>query len=81
MPEAGRFKHRFARRLTRSQPSREGGGSWAYPSLAEAMGEAGFKGIRKSVTRRQNMVAQYIATRPILDLYERSAWRMGARVS
>ena len=45
------------------------------------MGEAGFKGIRKSVTRRKNTVAQYIATRPILDLRERSTWRPGVRVS
>ena len=27
------------------------------------------------------MVAQYIATRPIMDLCERSDWRPGARVS
>ena len=45
------------------------------------MVEAGFKGIDKYITRRQNTVAQYIATRPILDLCERSARRPGARVS
>ena len=44
------------------------------------MGEAGFGGIRKSVTKRQNMVAQYIATQPILDLCERSTRRPGVRV-
>ena len=31
--------------------------------------------------RRQNTVAQYIATRPILDLCERSVLRPGVRVS
>ena len=45
------------------------------------MGEAGFKGIRKSFTRTQNTVVQYIATQPILDLCERSTRRPGARVS
>ena len=45
------------------------------------MPEEGFEGIRKSITRRKNTVAQYIATRPILDLCERSARRPGARVS
>ena len=45
------------------------------------MGETGFEGIRKSVTRRQNTVAQYIATRPILDLCEKYARRQGVRVS
>ena len=45
------------------------------------MGEAGFKGIIKSVTRRQNTDAQYIAMRLILDLCERSTQRPGAKVS
>ena len=43
--------------------------------------EAGFEEIGTYITRRQKTVAQYIATRPILDLCERSAWRSGARVS
>ena len=34
-----------------------------------------------SVTSRQNTVAQYIATRPIMDLCERSTWRPGSKVS
>ena len=46
------LQHRVAQRLARRQPRRRGGGSWAYPSLEEAMGEAGFEGIRKSITRR-----------------------------
>ena len=45
------------------------------------MRETGFEGIQKAVTRRQNTVAQYIATLPILDLCERSTQREGARVS
>ena len=38
-------------------------------------------GIQTSIIRRQNMVAQYIATRPILYLCERATWRPGARIS
>ena len=45
------------------------------------MGESGFEETRKSVTRRHNTAAQYIATRPILDFCERSTQRPGARVS
>ena len=45
------------------------------------MREAGFEGIWKAVTRRHNTVAQYITTRPILDLCERATQRVGARVS
>ena len=44
------------------------------------MGKSGFYGISKSVTRRQNTVMQYIVTRPIMDLCERSTWRTGIRV-
>ena len=40
-----------------------------------------FEGISKSVTRRQNTVAQYISTRTILNLCDRSTWRPEARVS
>ena len=36
--------------------------------------------IRKSVLNRQNTVAQYIATRPLLDLCEGARLREGAKV-
>ena len=45
------------------------------------MKEAGFAEIRKSITNRQNTVMQYISTRLILDLCERTTQRGGARVS
>ena len=41
----------------------------------------GFTEIRKSITNRQNTVAQYIATRPIMDLCEGTTQRGGERVS
>ena len=41
------------------------------------MKEAGFTTIRKSITNRQNTVAQYIATRPHLDLCEQATQRGG----
>ena len=75
------FQHRVARWITGRQTRRQGDGSWAYPPLEEAMGESVFEGIRKSITRRQNTDAHYIATRPILDLCERSTWCPGLRVS
>ena len=48
--------------------------------MEEAMGEAGFKGIRKFAMRRQNMVAKYIVIRPVLDLCEWYNQRLGVRV-
>ena len=45
------------------------------------MVESGFERIGKYITRRQNTVARYIATRPIMDLCERSSRRPGTKVS
>ena len=45
------------------------------------MVESGFEGIGIYITRRQNKAEHYITMRPILDFYEHSAWRSGARVS
>ena len=75
------FQHRVARRITGKQSQIRTDGSWEYPPLAEALGEAVFEEISNLVTRRQKTIAQYIAKRPIMDLCERSTWRPGARVS
>ena len=75
------FQSRVARRITGKHTRQRNYGSWDYPPLAEALGEAGIKGISKSATRRQNKVAQYIATQTILDLCERANRRPGERVS
>ena len=73
-PRMGRalsgFLHGAARRLTGRQARRGRNGAWHYLSLEGAMREAGLTEIRKSIANRQNTVAQYIATRPLLDLYE-----------
>ena len=45
------------------------------------MKEAGFTDVRTSITRRQNKVAQFIATRPFLELYEGTTQRGGERVA
>ena len=78
--ELERFMHGAARRITGRQPQRGWDGKWYYPYLAGAMKEAGFAGIRKSITNRQNTVAQYIATRPIIDLCEQTTQRGGEKV-
>ena len=45
------------------------------------MKEAGITDVRTSINRRQNTVAQYIATRSLLDLCEGVSQREGARVT
>ena len=74
------FLHGAARRLTGRQERREKDGDWHYPSLEGAMPDAGLTDIRTSILKRQNTVAQYIATRPLLDLCEGARAREGAKV-
>ena len=75
------FQSRVARRITGRQPRYGKYRSWYYPFLAEAMKEAGIVQVRTSILRRQNKVAKFIATRPILDLYEKATRRPVARVT
>ena len=74
------FLHGAARRLTGRQARRAKNGEWYYPSLEGSMREAGLTDIRKSIANRHNTVAQYIATRPLLDLCEGARLREGAEV-
>ena len=45
------------------------------------MQEAGIEEVEEYVPRIQNMVAQYISTRRIIDLCEETLWRPGMQVS
>ena len=73
------FLHGAARRLTGRQPRRGRDGKWNYPSLEGAMKEAGLTEIHKSIQRRQTTVAQYIATRPLLDICVGTRQREGGK--
>ena len=57
------------------------GREMVYPSLEGDTEEAGFKDIWTSIKNRQNTVAQYIVTQPLMDLYEGTNHIGGARVS
>ena len=74
------IQSRVARKIKGRQPRHGRDGGWCDPSLAGAMKEAVIFRIRTSILRRQNTVAQFIATRPILDLCEKAARRPGAWV-
>ena len=75
------FQHMVVWQLTGRHTRRREEGSWKYPPLVAAMAEADFEEIGVYVTRIQNTVAQYIATRPIMDLCEWYVWRPVAWVS
>ena len=71
------FQGRVARRLTGRMPRRGRDGKWKYLPLAGALKDAGIGRVRTSVLRRQNTVAQFVATRPILALCEGTERRGG----
>ena len=67
--------------MTAHREATEETGGWELGLPAIGRGNGGSEGIIKSFTRRNNRVAQYIATRPMLDLCERSTRLPGAKVS
>ena len=75
------FQSRVARKITGRQTRQRKDRSWFYLPLAELMKEIGMVGIRTSILRRENTVAQFIAARPILDLCEQATRPPGARVA
>ena len=84
-PRIGRvwvgFYHRVACRLVGGQPQRGRESVWVYPPLESAMAEAGLQEVETYVSRRQNIVAQFVAARTIMKLFlvvERSS---GSRVT
>ena len=60
------FQGRVARRLTGRMPRRGRDGKCLYLPLAGATKESGIVRARTLVLRRQNTVAQFVATQPIL---------------
>ena len=75
------FLNGAARRITGRQLRRGRDGKWFYPSLEGAMKEAVFQYVSTSINTRQNTIAQYIATRPLLDLCEGTTQIQGVRVA
>ena len=49
-----------------------------YPPMEEAMAEAGLEEVETYVSCHQNTVAQFVATRTIMDVWQRSGvWGQG----
>ena len=62
------FHHQSKWRMTGMGPRRRPDGMWVYPPIGAALAIVGLGEIVVYIVRRQNTVAQYIATRPIMDL-------------
>ena len=68
--DLGVFQTQVLIRLTGKLPRRETDRTWKYTLAAVATVAAGFLKMEEYVRRRQNTVAQYIATQSLLDLCE-----------
>ena len=77
----GGFHHRVSHRLTRQKLQKVRDGGWFYPPLEYAMAESGLQEVETYVSHHWNIVAKYIATRPIMDLCLVVKWRPGLRVT
>ena len=62
------FHHGVVWRMAGMVPKRQHGVTWVYISIGEDLAMLGVKEIGVYIARCQNTVAQYIVTRPIMDL-------------
>ena len=58
---------RVVLRMAGMGPEGQRDGIWVYPPIGAALETVGLDEIGVYIPRRQNTVAQYIATRPIMD--------------
>jgi hypothetical protein len=76
------FHKRVARRLSGKTPYLcQATGEWIYPPIDKALEEVGLWPIEKYIEKRQNTVADYVATRPIFELCTEAEWQSGSATS
>ena len=76
----GGFQHRVSQLTMGRQLWRHPDNIWEYPPLEEEIKEAGLEEVETYIPRRQNMVAQYIVTRPVIELCDEAVQRSGRPV-
>ena len=77
----GRFHHRLALQMKGRQPMWDTTDRCFYPLLYVAMTEVGLEEVEMHILPRQNTVAQYIVTSPILELCIAAKRHMGTQVT
>jgi hypothetical protein len=76
------FHQRVARRMARKQPyCCRRTDKWIYPPIEEALEEVGLYSVSHCIGKRQNTVADYVATRPIFDLCRQAEISTGSKSS
>ena len=75
------FHHQAARRMVGMGPKCHPDRAWVYPPIGATLAMVGLEEIGVYIACRQNTVAQYIATRPIMDLCLAAEQKPGMRLS
>ena len=76
----GGFQEQVMQRLTRRLLRWREDGKWEYTSSESARADAGFETMETYIRQSQNMVAQYISPRLLLDLCEATERNQRAQV-
>ena len=61
-------------------PKRKQNGTWVYPPIGAVLTMLGPEDIWIYISRRQNKIAKYIETRPIMELYLAAERNTGIRL-
>ena len=77
----GGFNHKVARRLRGRKPWQGRDDIWVYPPLEDTIVEEGPQDVETYVSHYQNIVAQFISTRTIMDLCLEVERRPGSGVN
>ena len=75
------FHHRALQRMAGMGPIRQQDGTWVYLPIGAALATLGLDEIGVYIARRQNTVAQHIATHPIMDLFLAAEQKPGLQLS
>ena len=62
------FHHRVVRKITGKHPQQQSNEIEQYPLLEKLMQKSGLEDMETYISRRKSTVAQFIMTRPILDI-------------
>ena len=75
------FLHQLVQSMLGMGPKLQQGGTWVYPLIGVALEIVRLDDIGVYISRLQNMVTQYIATLPIMDLCLEEERKPGMRLS
>ena len=76
--DLGNLQHRVAKHNKGRQTKQQGDGGCEYPPLDIAMEDEGFEEMGAYVMKKHITIAQYLATRLIMDLCEETVRSPGA---